>query len=292
MVADIRVDASKCTGCTLCMQVCFLGNFTKSSSGNVEAAKGEVACIKCGHCIAACPSQAITYPDIDSSLCEPIEDNANISYDQLLAFLKKRRSRREFKKDSVPENIMDKLLQAAVEAPSALNRQNVQYTVITDSAVISQISSKTAEFFSKVARSLRNPIGMLIFRMMGKHLYNDLIALLPEIDYIVGECKSGHDNVLYNAPCVIMLHAPKSDTFASENAVYNTANILLAAETLGLGACVIGFVIGACKRDSSIKQTAHIPLDHAVCSTIALGYPQFNYTNSAPKRAAVWDKEG
>ena len=289
MVADIRVDASKCTGCALCIQVCFLGNFTKSSSGNVEAAQGEVACIKCGHCIAACPNQAITHPDIDSSLCEPIEDNANISYDHLLAFLKKRHSRREFKKDSVPADVIDKLLQAAVEAPSALNRQSIQYTVITDLVVINQISSKTADFFSKVARSLHNPIGRLFFRMMGKNLYNDLIALLPEIDYIVGKCKSGHDNVLYNAPCAIILHAPKSDTFAAENAVYNTANILLAAEALGLGACVIGFVTAACKRDSSIKQTAHIPLDHTVCSTIALGYPIFNYTNSAPKRMAVWD---
>ena len=52
----------------------------------------------------------------------------------------KRRSVRKFKKESVPRELIDKLLEAAMAAPSACNRRPVDFYVITGEEKLKQIS--------------------------------------------------------------------------------------------------------------------------------------------------------
>ena len=93
--------------------------------------------------------------------------------------------------------------------------------------------------------------------------------------------------MLYNAPCVILLHAPRSDMCAPMDANFSAENILLAAETLGLGACVIGFIYEPMNKDAEMKRLACIPTGHKVFSAIALGYPKFKYRAAPPKKPPI-----
>lgn len=292
MANPVTVDTNKCTGCGLCLQACFLGNLKQGSDGKVYATTGPSACFSCGHCVAVCPVQAITNSTLDPLGFEPIDSSTCMDNEQLLALLKMRRSRREFKEDKVAQKVIDKLIAAAVQAPSACNRQNISYTVITDPDILHQLTDRCASGAGQLTRILRHPVGKYIARLYLKDAYQDMVSLLPMIDEIVKAHKSGVDLILHGAPCAILLHAPTSDTFAHDDAVYCSANILLAAETLGLGACLIGFVTDPSRHDPEIKRIAHIPTDHTVHSTIALGYPKFKYSRSVAKLKPVVEYYG
>jgi nitroreductase len=267
----------------MCVQVCFLGRFTCGEDGKSHVVKEAKACIDCGHCVAACPGQAINHPAYDLSEFSALDITKRPDYDTLVGLLRLRRSRREFRDTPVSKEDLYKLLKAAALAPSALNRQSMQYTVITDRSMIGALSARAAAFLRRTVDLSHNPFGRLIFRLMLRGGYKDFIKMLPEMEAVVRGCDAGRDVILYNAPCVVMLHAPADDTLAPENACYNAANLLLTAETLGLGACVIGFMTESAARDKEIRRLAGIPQGHRVLCTIVIGHPKFAYRRTIPK---------
>ncbi len=282
----ITVDAEKCNGCMLCLEICVLGNFERGDDGKVHSADGS-SCFACGHCVAFCPTGAMSHSALDSSQFEKLDQSARPSFEQFLKFLKMRRSRREFKPDPVPRSEIEKLLLAAVEAPSSLNNQSVEYTAVTDPAALQGISERAAIAVGKMARMMKNPLLKGLMRLTARRMYESIAPFVPLMDWMLELQARGRDMMIYNAPCLILLHAPKWDICAPMDAVFNAENILLAAETLGLGACVIGFVFEPMNKDLRMKALAGIPKDHKVFSAIALGYPRFKYRASPPKNPPI-----
>lgn len=279
MAESITIDASKCNGCLLCSRVCFL-NYTQGPDGRPKTLDSPLMCVACGHCVAVCPTNAISHPRLSGSV-EPLDKSVRPSYEQFLSFLKMRRSRREFKDRTVPREAIDKLLDAAAQAPNGLNRQNVRFTVIADRGILRGLSAQIMAGMTKFMRMLGNPVGGLIFRILFKHLYEEMQIFVPLVDQM--SKLEGRDVVMYNAPCLIMIHTPKHDICGNEDSLYCAANILLAAETLGLGACVIGFVTGSVNSDPRARKLAGVPTGSKVHTSIIIGYPEFSYANAAPK---------
>ena len=52
-----------------------------------------------------------------------------------------RRSVRAFEKKPIPTEELDQILQAAIYAPSGMNRQTWQFTVVTDTEKIQELAS-------------------------------------------------------------------------------------------------------------------------------------------------------
>jgi nitroreductase len=220
-----------------------------------------------------------------SCLTEPVWDISSgiANYEQLMGLLSMRRSRREFEPDAVPEEVVEKILAAAVQAPNAFNLQSVHYTIMTDKSVLKQLTDRLYGSIKWMNKTFKKPIARFLFRLLNWNAYNSICDLMPEIS-MLAEAPNGQDYILYNAPCLILVHTKKSDMCGSEDALYCAANILLAAEALGLGACVIGFVTGPSEHDPFIKKLAQIPKNHKVHTSIIIGYPKFNYSRPAPKK--------
>ena len=66
-----------------------------------------------------------------------------------------------------------------------------------------------------------------------------------------------------------------------------TQNILLAAHTMGLGSCLIGYAVAAMKKDPSIQQSIGIPLEEEIHAVIALGYPDEAYQRVAGRKKVL-----
>lgn len=273
------IDISKCTGCLLCSRACFLGRIEPDGKG--VRVLDDRHCIGCGHCFAVCPVGAVVPEGGGESVVEA-GPSEKLSYEQLMGLLRGRRSRREFKADRIPRELLDKLVAAAAQAPNGLNKRQVGLNVITDPDAVRRLSEQCVVSVARMARMARNPVLRPVLRTLAPGLYNEIADLLPEVDVLVAGARAGEDVVLYNAPCVILVHSPKSDICGPENALYCAGNILLAAETLGLGACVIGFVTGPMKHDPEMKRTVKLPRGRVVHTTIVVGYPEFSYARPAP----------
>lgn len=278
MPERVTIDPSVCVGCLLCTQVCLLDALARGVDGKPRV-DAQAQCIRCGHCVAVCPEQAITRNEIGPV---PEAPNEIASYEQLVGLLSMRRSRREFKPDPVPREVIEKLLAAAAQAPNALNRQLVHYTVITDATTRKQLVERTMLYITRMSKLYRNRFARFVAGVCSAKV-RGLGDLGAEVAKITESYADGRDVILYDAPCTILVHTPVADFCGPENSVYCAANILLAAQTLGLGACVIGFVTGPARSDRHIGRIVGIPDDHIIHTTIALGYPRFDYARPAPK---------
>ena len=96
----ILIDDEKCIACGQCRAVCIRDNI---EIGEVAYETGGI-CFECGHCMAICPTCAITLK-IFKGREDRIEDynpkEIPLNYDELLSFLKQRRSIRWFKKKKI-----------------------------------------------------------------------------------------------------------------------------------------------------------------------------------------------
>lgn len=64
-------------------------------------------------------------------------------------------------------------------------------------------------------------------------------------------------------------------------------NILLAAHSMGLGSCLIGFAVDAMQYDPSLKKFLKIPDEETVYAVIALGYPDEEYQALTGRKKVV-----
>jgi nitroreductase len=53
--------------------------------------------------------------------------------------------------------------------------------------------------------------------------------------------------------------------------------IMLAAETLGLGTCSLGYITAFLNQFKTVSKIAKIPRKHAVGYSLAIGYPKAKY---------------
>ncbi|MEA3332192.1 MAG: nitroreductase family protein, partial [Pseudomonadota bacterium] len=92
------------------------------------------------------------------------------------------------------------------------------------------------------------------------------------------------DRLFHGAQAVILVGAEPGASCPHDDALLATQNILLGAETMGLGSCLIGFAAEALRRDRKIKESLKIPTNETIYAVIALGYPATSFQRPAGRR--------
>ena len=135
------VDKSKCVHCGNCINVCS-GMVLKQGRDGCPEMKaferyGWRGCWRCQHCLAVCPSGAISifHKDPADSLPPPPQEMGDYM-ERLVSY---RRSCRRFLDKNVDPEIITKILTAMVAVPTGGNSQGVEYTVIDDKNRVHEI---------------------------------------------------------------------------------------------------------------------------------------------------------
>ena len=175
---------------------------------------------------------------------------------EIIAAIKSRRSVRRYKADPIGRDELDAIVEAGLFAPSAINQQSWHFTVIRNKEVIDRLSLGVK--------------GLL-------HTHSD--------EHVRGFAKMDKYHVFYDAPAVVLVSldqkalAPMSDCSAA------IQNMLLAAESLGIGSCWVGMT-SVYFTDASHNADFGIPEGFQPRYAVCLGYPD------APKGKAPKRREG
>ena len=255
------IDYEKCNSCRMCILECPTRYHIDKSNNKVFFEDIDNTCSSCGHCIAICPEDAILYEDFgdDVYTFDGIDKLETIvPYESLYKVIRAHRSIRHFKKKESPKETLKKVLNLMQYAPTGSNLRYEKYVVISDREKLKNLSDAIIETLTQ------NP-GM-------KAKYEESFNLLK---------KHFEIPVFYDAPHVIfvssLLDLPLSDHNIGIIITYGR----LAAQSLGLGTCWIGWAQIAALDNKKVMKLAGIRGTHLGAFTI--GYPNITYKRCPPR---------
>lgn len=167
---------------------------------------------------------------------------------ELMDVLRNRRAVRSFTDASIDRPTIERLIGAAVLAPSARNLQPWAFAACVDRARITQYSARARQWF------LDRLAGESYDRAMG-HLVED-----PEFE------------LFHGAPALVLVLATSPEAQAAEDCCLAAENLMLAARDQGLGTCWIGFSRPWLDLPET-KAELGVNANHHVVAPIIVGHP-------------------
>ena len=178
----------------------------------------------------------------------------------VLETIKSRRSHRAFTPDHVKQEELAAVIEAGLYAPSAHNHQSWHFTVIQNPELIAQLN-EAAKDILKAHKS----------EEMRKFGQNEQL------------------HIFYHAPVVILVSGESNAMMPETDCAAATQNMLLAAESLGLGSCWIGFArfpfLG--ERKEEFLQKLQIPAGYTPYYAVVIGRTPTEKKESPERRTGT-----
>ncbi len=256
-----EIDAEKCNKDGICVAECPVKIITQKGKDAVpEPVPGaEQLCINCGHCVAVCPTGALSHRAMTPEQCPPVKKEWLLDPEQAEHFLRSRRSIRTFKKQAVDQEKLTKLIEIASYAPSGHNIQPVHWQVIYDSERLHELT------------------GMVVDWMRYMIKEQPEVANMMHMDMVAAAWDLGVDVVCRDAPHLILAHGQKADPTAQNACVIALTYLELAAAPLGLGPCWAGYFNTAAVFWPPLQKALALPEGHTSFGAMMIGYPKFKY---------------
>lgn len=288
------IDPEKCIGCGLCVKVC--PSETISMQDDKAWVTGDRS-LQCGHCMAVCPVDAVRVDAIDAQSLSFNSFNIENSWlpcgesdtARLVQLMASRRSCRNYSEQTVDRSVLEDLVKIGTTAPSGTNSQNWTFTIFPDPTAVNEFGQRIGSFFKNLNRMAEKRWMRKALKLIGKPaLDNYYREYYPSVKDGLREWElSGRDRLFHGATAVIVVATKPGGSCPVEDALLATQNILLAAHSMGLGTCLIGFAVEAIQNDSAMQQFLTIPAEETVCSVIAIGYPEEKYEGLTGRKKVV-----
>jgi nitroreductase len=169
----------------------------------------------------------------------------------------RRRAVRSFKGERLDEFTIRRLLDAAVQAPTAVHAEPWAFVVVQDALLLKRLSDRSKAMALEAAAEHH-----ALLKAPGAAPAGDLAALLANPEF----------NVFYNAGTLIVICAKPLGQFVTADCWLAAGNLMLAACAMGLGTCCIGLSVPVLNAPE-VKQELGIPPEVAAVAPIIAGIP-------------------
>ncbi|KAL0226652.1 hypothetical protein P9112_013976 [Eukaryota sp. TZLM1-RC] len=169
----------------------------------------------------------------------------------VLNSIENRRSIRAYTEDPVDDEALERVLHAGLRAASAMNKQQVHFTVTRNQELLTEISKIAVESFSDQLANYKS--------------------------------RFADKSIFYEAPIVVVCHADRGcPSWEHGDTGIAVGNIVTQATEEGLGSCIIGLIaMGSAESHDIIKEKLQIPKEHELVCAVTLGHSK--YPGKAPK---------
>ncbi len=270
----IRIDETRCKKDNLCVLDCPANILKQADKTTIPTMipQGDKVCMRCGHCVAVCPHDALDHVDSPMANSPAIAPELTIDAAQATQFLRSRRSVRRYKDQAVPQDTIRELIENAKYAPTGGNSQLLSWTVYTDKAILKQIANLTITWMKE-----------LLAAEDGKNLP-------PYFAKNVAAYEAGINSITRDAPCLVIASAPGFYHNGMVDLSIALSYFELAATARGLGTCWLGLIVRALKVSKPLQSLIDLPEGHSHFYAMVLGYPQLKYHRLPERKAAdiIW----
>jgi nitroreductase len=166
----------------------------------------------------------------------------------LLEAIKSRRAVRTYTAKPVDAASLTALIDAAIEAPSAMNQQPWSFVVVRDRALLDRISMESKKHMLRTT-----PAGLA-----PQHFRDTL--------------ENSSFDIFYHAPALILIVGLADDVWTTIDCSLAAQNLMLAARAAGLGSCWIGFAQGWLATSAG-KAALGLTPEQVAIAPIIIGHP-------------------
>lgn len=264
---QFSVDSSLCTRCGLCAQDCVSQIVEQEGSAVPSiAAEKEALCLKCQHCLAVCPTGAISIFGKLPADSQPLFDGSFPSYEQMAHFLRGRRSIRHYQNRNVDPALIQSILTTLAHVQTGVNACELTFNVIDDIQVMKQFEKKTIAAIRESAIPGEIPERYTY----ALDLPDDAIAQM----------------LFRSAPHALIVSAPTTAPCPNEDVALAIANFELLAQSAGLGSVWWGLLRLFSTIVPKVRQLLGLPDDHVFAAAL-FGYPDIRFARTVQKDDAA-----
>lgn len=176
---------------------------------------------------------------------------------QTITSIMNRRSTRVFEEGNVQEADLQAIIEAGLHAPSAHNQQTWHLTVIEKREMLDYLNEEA----KAVARNMTD-----------------------EFTNKMGHNEKFH--IFYNAPIAVIVSGEELGIMPEADCAAASQNMLIAAESLGLGSCWVGLVVLALNGPNALKirEDLGIPEGYKPYYALIFGNKKESQAKARPRR--------
>ncbi|MCX8128515.1 MAG: nitroreductase [Clostridia bacterium] len=181
---------------------------------------------------------------------------------QVIRNIKERRSVRFFSIQPISREDMELIIEAGNYAPTGANLQPWRFVVI-----------QSEEIRKELAKNAKP-----VYQNYMKHADESFKQMRKSIDEML------EDSIYYSAPAIVFVIGKKVLSYAYDCPMV-CENMMLAAKSLGIGSCWLGF--GQMGLTDDIRASMEIKGDEEIFGPIVFGYPAQGFPEESKRREPV-----
>ena len=253
---QFSVDTDRCVSCGLCLSDCLPRALGMDEEGHPYI-KDERLCMHCHHCLALCPTGAISVDGHNPDASRRIL-NAWPQPEQLENLIKGRRSVRQYRPENVDPALLQQVLDVSAHAPTGVNARKLWVGVMDD---MDRMQAFREDVYA---------------RLTDKALHNALpqcrrtafFAAAPRLWK-----EQGIDGIFRGAPHFVLVGNAKDAPCQEQDPLIYLSYMELYAQSLGLGTTWCGLLYW-CLPDLGLPET------HSFQYAMLLGEPAIRYART------------
>lgn len=267
---QLKIDREKCVACGECIADCVKQALEADPDGYpVMTEDGEAACFECQHCMAVCPTGALSVSGKNPEESMPLDNWPDGG--QMEQLIRGRRSVRRYKNEPVDPPLVARMLDIVSSAPTARNNMRLTYSVVEDPAVMNKVRATAYRAVRKAADSGALPSGLEIFESYAERWES-----------------SGADTIFRGAPHLLIASSPSGGAAPEADCVIGLSYFELLAQSMGIGTVWLGLGLWALTRICpELLARMNVPEDHTVGFVMGFGKPAVRYRRAVQRNGAV-----
>jgi nitroreductase/NAD-dependent dihydropyrimidine dehydrogenase PreA subunit len=266
---SFTVDQETCTRCGQCAVDCLPGIITLDGGYPAIAPGKEASCLECQHCLAVCPSGAVSIfgrnPEKSLLLAGKLPTPLMME-----TLIRGRRSVRQYRDENVAPELLRRLLDVSCHAPTGCNARQVLFTVVDDRDVMAALRRETMERLARLVSEGTLP--------SERAFYSDFVTAWE---------REGTDSIYRGAPHLVVASAPRDCPTPDADCLIALSYFELFAQSLGIGTVWVGLAYWAfTELLPELCGKIGIPEDHKIGYMMAFGMPRVGYHRTVQRGPA------